>query len=634
MQGLRILLLAVPIIYNKVYRVGDDLPSPVMVDVEQLQKESIWTEQELPQKDQELPPIEPDVSNVDHNLSQVDHDLSQVDQNLSQVDQGLSQVNQNLSPVDEGLSQVDQNLSPVDEGLSQVDQNLSPVDKRLSQVDQNQSSVGEDLSQVDQTLSTVDQELSQVDQKTQETTVADIFGWCMGIYDGLFLILFTVNLLWKKIQKSDSQDSTHGEGIFADDSVSTKSLIMDSGVLCSFYERTVRISAHEQQRVQEFVEGFADDLLEALRSVCDRDTDIEVENCIGVGSVYESWRVSRPLVCDLIVPFTPPEPYSFSCQLWCSPPNDILPDKQGWGTIKVVKAKENRTSCLCGSTNLGEDMLCLLHGKNEAPKVSGGLEDILCSEHTPYLAKDRVMKWFQIAITKAWGQISHKYEFELTFRNLDSPGALKVRFRSGRTIVFNITPAVQFENSDAYFVPQFTLIRDDSPDTYWPLSFAVYEKHLLKSLSKSLPENTCHMHCLQIVSFLHKKQTGLTGRSSLSNYHLKTALLHLLLDKEPSEWAAGHLKERLCDLLGFLGKSLREKQLYHSLIGNAQVPKGIGIPETLSAAVPLNLFQSLTSQKDLYGKTVMHFQEILRNAPVLIQEYAPVLFQGDFTQHS
>jgi hypothetical protein len=91
-------------------------------------------------------------------------------------------------------------------------------------------------------------------------------------------------------------------------------------------------------------------------------------------------------------------------------------------------------------------MLCLLCCDNEnvkVVKVTDVLDSALCSKHTPYLAKTQVTKWFQTTIRKAWGQISHKYEFELTFRNIDAPGALIVQFRSGKVITFDMAPVVK-----------------------------------------------------------------------------------------------------------------------------------------------------------------------------------------------
>lgn len=260
-------------------------------------------------------------------------------------------------------------------------------------------------------------------------------------------------------------------------------------------------------------------------------------------------------------------------------------------------------------------------------------EDLLCSRNKPFLSKYQVMKWFQISITKAWGQICHKYDFEVTFRNLDAAGALKVRFRSGKVVVLNIIPAVQLQDTDAYFVSHFPSDCESTPDPYWPLSFAVYERNLLKHCAKRLPQHSCHLHCLQTVTLLHRKQTGLTGKTALTNYHIKTVLLHLLLSIRPSMWGINSMEHRLRDMLCFLQRSLEEKRLHHILIGNSKVPGNFQVPEIIRKAEPINLLRSLVLQRELHADTVRHFQEMLRNAPVLIQEYTPHLSNRGL-QHS
>uniref|UniRef100_A0A672TQV9 Inositol 1,4,5-trisphosphate receptor-interacting protein n=1 Tax=Strigops habroptila TaxID=2489341 RepID=A0A672TQV9_STRHB len=333
----------------------------------------------------------------------------------------------------------------------------------------------------------------------------------------------------------------------------------DKAVLASFYEKRILGTTGDVARMREMVEGFADDLLEALRSVCNRDADMEVEDCMGVGSMYENWRVRKPFVCDLIVPFAPPEPYRFRCQ-----------------------------------TKLGEDMLCLLHSQANTTRPSSEMEDLLCFKNTQYLDADQVMKWFQIAVTKAWNRISHKYEFDLSFSLLDSPGALKIKFRSGKSIAFNLTPVVQYENSDVYFIshfPRSSLAAELPSSTRWFLTFAVYERRFIQLVSKTLPANACHVSCLQILSFVHGKQCSLTGPSGLSNYHLKTVMLHLLQARPSQDWAPEKLEARLQDVLKFLEKCLHEKKLYHFFIGNGKVPAELGFPIIFQRAEPLNLFR-------------------------------------------
>lgn len=469
----------------------------------------------------------------------------------------------------------------------------------------------------------LEQEISKADEEASDSGL-DHYGWYF--WSALSLVIFLTIEVCKQdlISGKEPDNAEDEEGYTNSECVSAEVLALDKGILSNFYESSFLPIVHESMRAREFVEGFADDLLEALRSICDREVDMELEDFVGVGSMFESLRVCKPFTCDLIVPFVTPEPYCFQFQMWCDASSDIPLDLQGCGKVKLTKSSWNCPDCQYGTANLGEDMLCLLHNRNDSDKADDhALQELLCSRNTSYLSKDQVMKWFQISVTKAWGRISHKYEFELTFRNLDFPGALKVRFRSGKVIVLNLTPAVQLEDTDAYFISHFPSDNDNISDIHWHLSFTVYERNLLKHMAKTLPENSCHLRCLQLLSFLHRKQTGLTGRSALTKYHLKTALLHLLLSKSLSSWQPKNLVQRLRDLIGFLQKTLHEKRLGHIIIGNPLVPAELGVPTMFLVAEPLNLFRPLVLQRQIYAKMVEHFQEMVRNAPVLFQEYTP-----------
>lgn len=474
----------------------------------------------------------------------------------------------------------------------------------------------------------LEKELSQADTKQEEISVEEDYSWYFWSAVS-FIIFFTIEMCRVNLADAEMRPVEDDDVFSESGSVTPRTVVFDKDVLRNFCDKCNYTSSHENWRVREFVQGFADDLLESLRSVCDKEADMEVGDFVGIGSMFESWRVYKPLVCDLIVPFSPPEPHAFQLQLWCSSASTYMPpDMQACGKIKVTRAGENEEGCLCGSVNLGEDMLCLLHSRTDDLKAERSPDELLCFRNTSFLSKDQVMKWYQISVTKAWGRISHKYDFEVTFRNLDAAGALKIRFRSGKVIVLNIIPVVQLDDTDAYFMPHFPSDCDSSPDPYWHLSVAVYERNLLKHFTKRLPQNSCHLHCLQILTFLHRKQTGLTGKSGLLIYHLKTAVLHLLLSKRPSAWAVENMEHRLRDVLSFLHGSLQEKRLHHILIGNSKVPEDIQVPGIIRQAEPVNLFRSLVLQRELHAATVRHFHEMLRNAPVLLQEYTPHLSNG------
>lgn len=467
----------------------------------------------------------------------------------------------------------------------------------------------------------LEQEVSQLEAEPEGVDPEEGYSWCL--WSALTVFIFLAIELCRMEMTEAEVGPFEDEEVYSGGGSSAPGLVeLDKEALNNFCDKCTHTSSHEIWRVREFVEGFADDLLESLRSVCDRDADMEVGDFVGIGSVFESWKAGKPLMCDLLVPFSPPEPFAFQFQLWCSCSSNVPPAMQGCGKIKVSESG-GKEGCVCGSANMGEDMLCLLHDGNDGPSVERSPDELLCSRNSSFLSKDQVMKWFQISVTKAWGRIAHKYDFEVTFRNLDAAGALKVRFHSGKVVVLNMIPVVQLQDTDAYFVSHFPSDCDSPADPYWPLSFAVYERNLLKLISKRLPQNSCHLHCLQIVTFLHGKQASLTGNTALTNYHLKTVLLHLLLAGRPSRWGMDSIEARLGDVLGFLRRSLQEKRLHHVMIGNSKVTELIQVPEIISRAEPVNLFRCLVLQAEVHAKALRHFSVMLKNAPALLQEYTP-----------
>ncbi|XP_043091048.1 inositol 1,4,5-trisphosphate receptor-interacting protein [Puntigrus tetrazona] len=388
----------------------------------------------------------------------------------------------------------------------------------------------------------------------------------------------------------------------------------DSKTLTNFHNNCILVPLSHSWQTCEFVEGFVNDLLEAVRTI---GSDMEIEDFVGVGSLYEQWALRKSMVCDLHVLIIPPKPYSFEFE--------VLKESRGSSSsqyccrVKMVKGGANSTICpSCSNSNLDDDTLCLLHpDKKEDHVTEKYINDLLCQENSPYLAKTHVVKWFKSAIRKAWDGISHKYEFDLLFKNRENSGSLKVRFRSGRVILFNLTPVVRFKDSEVHLIPYSH--SDIFSDTHWPVCFTRYENALLQHMTKTLPDNSCHIHCLQILSFLHKHQTGLTGPCGLTNYHLKNAVLHFLVNKSLS-WDPEQMACRLNDLLNFLQQKLKAKSLNHALVGNPLVPSVIGLPKEFGVAKTVNLFLPFLNE-ELYLKTSRHLLEMIRNMPVLVYEY-------------
>lgn len=115
------------------------------------------------------------------------------------------------------------------------------------------------------------------------------------------VIFFTIEVCRQDMIPTEMPDTMEDEdGESSAEYLSAKNVALDKDVLSNFCKTCFHPFIHESGRVREFIEGFADDLLEALRSVCDRDSGLEVEDFVGIGSMFESWRVSKPPTCDLI----------------------------------------------------------------------------------------------------------------------------------------------------------------------------------------------------------------------------------------------------------------------------------------------------------------------------------------------
>lgn len=376
----------------------------------------------------------------------------------------------------------------------------------------------------------------------------------------------------------------------------TEVTLPDSNTLLQFHSRCIRALSDKRSWEIAFLEGFVNDLLDVMRSVCDESGS----------TVIEDFQMAH--VRNIIVPFTPPKPYRFQCFLQ----KDQI-DMQMCGQIKVVRT-QSQSRCPCQSFD-ADDLVCLLHCDTER-RIKPDICDLLCLKDS-LLSKSQVTKWFQSTIKQAWGIISHKYEFELNIGYIDTPGALQVRFRSGKKVSFTMNPVVKFD-ADAYFLTSYT---PGSSDNIWTLSLGSYEDRFFKEMTGYLPVNSCVNQTLEIALFLHRRQTVLTGGSELKDSHFKMALMHLLLIRDPPQWKPKHLAHRLQDLLDFVKKSLEKKMLRHVLVGTPLIRKATKVPVELTQADDVNLFHPLLMHNCLHRNAVKHFQEILKNAHILIDDY-------------
>ncbi|KAG7485261.1 hypothetical protein JOB18_006530 [Solea senegalensis] len=522
------------------------------------------------------------------------------------LDQGTSPVSEKTTHADnKGLQNMMKSVPVRQNQLGQQKSTSEPeIALKTSQTDPFQDSIGPQEQQGKpevEMLRSVQTKMSENDSSERATADwgEDYVWYVWNMFSVISLIRFFMKYL-KRISP--------GKQVTC---IASDMPLPDSDTLQSFHCKCVHASPENKWREREFLEGFVNNMVEAMRTICDGNG----------GMIIEDHQMISAR--DIIVPFSPAEPYSFQCVLRDNQASDLLPDLQVCGQIKLVENQIIQNGCQCQSSHKDEDMVCLLQCENEKAqtKMTEVRDGHLCLKNTPFLSKSQVTRWFQSMIKESWAQISHKYDFELSIRYIDAPGALLVRFRSGKKISFTMNPAVKFNTQSHFYITPYS---PDDLDTFWMLSLTAYEDQLLERLSKSLPQNPCHMQTLEIACFLHKRQTALSGSSVLKSFHFKTALMHLLLTSEASLWIPDRVACRVRDLLVFMERSLEKKLLQHVLIGNPLAQKIILLPEEFTQAKPVNLFHPLVVDRCTYRNAIKQFQEIVRNAHMLIQDYVGV----------
>ncbi|RVE75741.1 hypothetical protein OJAV_G00001730 [Oryzias javanicus] len=422
----------------------------------------------------------------------------------------------------------------------------------------------------------------------------------------VFSIISTICFFWKyfggNVRKNHQEPKA-----FPVSSIAAETPLPEVSVLHQFYVKCVQAPPERRCREEEFLEGFASDLLAAMRSVCDENGGMRVQD-------FHMMSVN-----EIIVPLAPPEPYGYQCLISNNEGGVPPPDVQVWGQIKLVEEAVVSNGCPCQASGADQDVVCLVHCEPNKVrrKVFDAREGPLCSKNTHFLSKSRVTRWFQSTLKQAWALISHKYDFDLSLCYIEAPGALAIRFRSGKKLSFRMNPVVRFNTEAHFFIAPWS---SSDLDTFWTLSLTAYEDQLMHRLTERLPDNSCHSQTLEIALFLHRRHAAWYGSTALRDFHFKAVLMHLLLRKKPSEWGPGDAGHRLRDFLTFMEKSLQRKQLKNVLLGNSSITL-MKLPAEITKTKPVNLLQPLVQHDCVYRSTVMSFQDMLRNAHMLIQDY-------------
>ncbi|XP_078509519.1 inositol 1,4,5-trisphosphate receptor-interacting protein-like 1 [Lissotriton helveticus] len=414
--------------------------------------------------------------------------------------------------------------------------------------------------------------------------------WGMGLFGVLIVIIW-----WKYHQQNlmflpiEDEIGSNGMDIMTPLTLLHLSDYPESATLENFYNQEVHSEVHDMKRGFEFVKVFTGNLLEVCQIICKKESGVILKDGVGVGSTFEKWGWKKEPTFDVLVPFYPPHGYTFQVKAACWQSN---PNKRG---CYVVSTESD-----CMIRNRGVPCSCHKKG-NLTP-----LEMLLCTNS--FLDTQKVHTWFHTLVSKAWRIICCRYDFTLT--TVPSTSCrLKLVFKSGHMLYINFTPAIQRAGSHNYLVNQATNMGDVS-GVYWLESFTVYERQFLKLIRDFIPENSCHLKCLSILAHL-KMMTIPTNQSFLNSYHFKTSLMHLLIMLPPDAWYPEKIRERMQDILCYLGQSLSKKRLDHFSIGNPSLPLEITIPQEHRNTEPLNLLRPLLLDHRICAQANKEFQAVI-----------------------
>ncbi|XP_072490885.1 inositol 1,4,5-trisphosphate receptor-interacting protein-like 1 [Notamacropus eugenii] len=428
--------------------------------------------------------------------------------------------------------------------------------------------------------------------------------WNAGLF-GLFLLfeLFRQNMQHEPAFDSSSdeeEEDTVGE------TVTTCSWLSDfpkQEDLDFFFEQNLQNTTRDLPSTCEFVESFVDDLIEACQVLGRREIHPQLEDCLGVGPAFEKWGVGQDAHrFEVLVPLSAPQSNSFHLEMR-APESGLL----RCGRVLV------ESECVCKREKLLGDVLCLVHHWDHSSgtgKPANSLKSNFCTGSNLDVYKS--LYWFRNIVGSAWALVAHKYDFKLSLPPSVTSCKLRLDYRSGRFLLINLILGVQRDDSLVYFVSQ-SPEHEKLTSLDWPESFAACEHLFLKLVMRFAPEKTCHLKCLQIISYLQSLKAPPHGlhQPILTSYHFKTALMHLLLRLPLTDWKPELFPQRLQDILWYLGRGLQERCLYHFLIGNTFLPLTIPVPKNFRSAKPVNLFRHLELDSAAHSKAVTEFHDLV-----------------------
>ncbi|XP_062443664.1 inositol 1,4,5-trisphosphate receptor-interacting protein-like 1 [Rhea pennata] len=468
--------------------------------------------------------------------------------------------------------------------------------------------------QLSQEMTRLQQEIAEMMQEPQsrffrrDTVFVTWDLWQLGAFAGGLVLLF--GLFWiateQDVGESDSSSGLSSSGskkeregeeegaVGALHWLSAEPQLDSPGrrALETFYEQHLLGPAQDVAHTCKVVEEMVGNLLHACQMISLTTFLPRLEQCIGMGSVFEGWsHRGEDTVYSLLVPLKPPPGHSFHLKLGTG---GELPARHGRVRVKL--------ECTCEREQLLGDVLCFQHHSQIQVRryQSPGLLHTLCTGF--YLDVEKTIHWFQLFVRNAWDVIAAEQNCQLTVLPSSRSCKLLLAYNSGRTVHVEIMLGVQQDDSGVFMGSQ-EAEASLSSSTTWLESCVLQELLFFRFVARQAPQGSCHLTCLQLL-------TCLLEDSVLSSVHLKTVTMHLLTLLPPTEWCPEHLLERLRDVLHYLHCCLEEKQLQHFLLGNKRVPSEVPLSAAFQTASPLNLFQHLAQEPDTHAQALREFTEL------------------------
>nr|XP_032806632.1 inositol 1,4,5-trisphosphate receptor-interacting protein-like [Petromyzon marinus] len=474
-----------------------------------------------------------------------------------------------------------------------------------------------------------------------EKKMTDIYVNILGLDSSLLnrillLIFFIIYLFFPEAYSVPHDDVPSFESdlvlkLNEDNEVTQISNLPNSDTLQTFYDDQVQSKLDEITNNREFVENFLDDLVDEMSLKQCINTDLLIGTCV---SLANSGDFQSPHTFRFLIPLSPPEPYKFQI--------DVENENKSFTHVGVKiesndcsNSAQQKCACCCHDCDDDDDTLCLLstHNSPFMDKGANGCsltaDESLYNTRTNRLIAGKALLWFASLITQGWKNIARKYDFDLSLRDIHSPCALKMSFKSGRKVFFDAIPAIRYNDSEIYLVPSiYSEIAIDFPQLHWSPTFLKCEEVYMKYLIKRLPTDLGHLQSLNMLSYLIEQQRLNTAHRSfqqeagLKLFHLRTALLHILADNSltPENSGMEHLREHLSNLLCLLKRCLEIRHLSHAIVGSAEASKCLRIPEVYCDGPSPNVFGRLLIGDHVFQQTRTLFQELMNKLSLIVPE--------------